>query len=252
MKAKQLLLIFLFCVPVINSFSAVIELLPEAKVSGAVVELGEIARISADSPKQSRELSKMELCKLPEEKVTIKADEIRAFLLRKYRGDFVLIGEQISLEPLFTSILEYEIVEKVKSAALVVYPKLTYDSLRVILLDPLPPIKVPQADIKVRVIVPGGPFHLTKLARVEIHADDRLVVSQTAKVKLMAHLPVALAVRTLSKNQLLKKSDYKICYRMINLEPEQYFVGEGQKTPLVLRSSIAKGTPILLGHLALN
>jgi len=134
----------------------------------------------------------------------------------------------------------------------VVYPKLTYDSLRIIMMDPLPPIKVPQGDIKVRVIVPGGPFHFTKLARVEIHTDGRLFISQTAKIKLMAHLPVALASRTLSKNQVLKKSDYKICYRMINLEPEQYFVNRDQATPVKLRSAIAKGTPILLGHLAVN
>lgn len=233
-----------------SGFSAVIKLYPEATVVGRQVRLGEIAEVVAEEGENSDVLKRISLFPIPKKTVTIDGIEIKKRLSKRIRKNFVVMGRQVILKPLYTKIVEQEILERIKSETVRHYPYISFDNIKVLLLQPLKPIRVPYGDIRFRVIVPGGRFGLTKVARLEVRLNNKLYVSRTLMIRLMAYMRIMVAKRYIRKNEKLTASKIRFCRKPISKNPEKYIKSiYSRGGRLKFSCPVPKGRPILHRHL---
>jgi len=182
---RALIFSLLLLLPLIDSYGIVIRLYPEAKVSGLRVELGGIADIEGDDESIIRKLKKISLMPMPYQTKIITTQEIQRRLAYHIQEDLIFIGEKTTIQPVFTKILETEILEKIRSALLKKFPGLTYDKMDVSLLDTIQSIKIPYGEIEIRpIIAEKSQISNLRMIRTDIFVDNTLYSSRSFRIKL--------------------------------------------------------------------
>jgi hypothetical protein len=162
----------------------------------------------------------------------------------KIRGQYLLLGDKTLIKPVFTRLMEEEILEKIKAGVLKNYPEMALDSIKILLLDKLGSIKVPYGKITIRTLVPGGIFYLPKNALIEISVDNQLYLSKSVRLKLSSVIEMAIAKKNLNENEKLCSTNILICKKVVE-NPDEYFTDFKNLDYFSARKKIKIGGQIL-------
>ena len=170
--------------PLLDAAGAVIRLFPEAKACGLRVSLGQIANIECDDKELLKKLKTFMIMPLPQSDKWITMEEIQRRLSYQIKEDMVFIGEKSLIKPVYTRILETEIVEKIRSAAIKAYPGIAFEKMQITLIDSIPEVKIPYGEIEIRPNIPsGGKFSDVKMVRTDILIDKTVYMSRSFRVQ---------------------------------------------------------------------
>jgi len=187
---KIILAISLILFPLLDAAAAVIRLLPEAKACGLRVLLGQIAEIKSEDPELLKKLKTFMIMPLPQKEKWITMEEIQRRLFYQIKEDMVFIGEKTLVKPVYTRILETEIIEKIRSAAVKNYPEISFEKMGITLMDSIPEIKIPYGEIEIRPYIPGGgKFSDIKMVRADILIDNTVYMNRSFRVKFSTKKP---------------------------------------------------------------
>ena len=122
---------------------------------------------------------------LPYQEKIITSQEIQRRLAYHIKEDFIFIGEKTKIKPVFTRILDTEILEKIRTAALKAYPELTYEKMDIVLMDQIQPIKIPYGEIEIKPYLnSNGKINDIKYVKADILVDQTIYTSRTFRIKL--------------------------------------------------------------------
>lgn len=227
------------------SFSLVLHLYPEKGVDRPFIYLEDIGTLTKEKTDYFIN-EKTILMSLPSKPFILSAAKLQEILVKKLHQRVNIVGNEIKIYPLYTSILIGDVTEKIKDALKSKYPYLGHSHIVISYLKFPELEKIPAGIKNIQVFIPGGRLNLVKYVRLNVIGYYEEIKSVSFPIKLTVFANVLVANRNLLKGSLIKKKDFSIRRKKI---VEDIYVTESNFFSFInqpLKVNLHKNKPLLL------